>query len=62
MCNPSKMQLWCLAPGKMNTGLERIVEGLTPIQTCWFFQAPPSSFLQLEKLAMVDRNIAYADQ
>ena len=43
--------------------MERIVEGITPIQRARFiFQAPPASFLQLEKLAMVDRNIAYADQ
>ena len=42
--------------------VERIVEGNAPIQRARFvFQAPPASFLQLEKLAM-DRNIAYADQ
>jgi len=43
--------------------VERIVEGLTPTQHVRFvFQAPPSSLLQLEQLAVVDRNIAYADQ
>jgi hypothetical protein len=41
--------------------VERIVEGLTPTQCARFvFQAPPSTFLQLEQLAIVDRNIAYA--
>jgi hypothetical protein len=40
----------------------RIVEGLTPVQRSRFvFQAPRSTFLQLEQLAVVDRNIAYAD-
>jgi hypothetical protein len=39
--------------------LERILEGLTPIQRARFvFQAQASSCQQLEKLAMVDRNIA----
>ena len=43
--------------------VERIVEGLAPTQRARFvFQVPPSSFRQLEQLAIVDRNIAYADQ
>ena len=43
--------------------MERTVEGITSIQRARFvFQAPPASFLQLEKLEMVDRNIAYGDQ
>ena len=43
--------------------VERIVEGLTPAQcTCFVFQASPSSLLQLEQLAVVDRNIACVDQ
>jgi len=43
--------------------VERTVEGITSIQRARFvFQAPPASFLQLEKLEMVDRNIAYGDQ
>jgi hypothetical protein len=41
----------------------RIVEGFTSAQRARFdFQAPPSSLLQLEQLAVVDRNIAYADR
>jgi hypothetical protein len=37
----------------------RIVEGFTPTQRARFvFQVPPSSLLQLEQLAVVDRNIA----
>jgi len=43
--------------------VERAVEGLTPTQRARFvFQSPPSSFRQLERLAIVDRNIAYADR
>ena len=43
--------------------VERIVEGFTPAQRARFvFQAPPSSLVQLERLAVVDRNIAYADR
>jgi hypothetical protein len=43
--------------------VERIVEGLKSAQSARFvFQAPPASFRQLEQLAVVDRNIAYADQ
>jgi hypothetical protein len=39
----------------------RIVEGLTPVQRSRFvFQVPQSTYLQLEQLAVVDRNIAYA--
>jgi hypothetical protein len=40
----------------------RIVEGLTPVQRSRFvFQAPPSTFLQQEQLAVVDRKIACVD-
>jgi hypothetical protein len=40
----------------------RIVEGLTPTQPARFvFQAPPTSYAQLEQLVIVDRNITYAD-
>ena len=43
--------------------VERAVEGLTPTQRARFvFQSPPSSFRQLERLAIVDRNIATADR
>jgi hypothetical protein len=43
--------------------LERIIEGFTPAQRARFvFQAPPSSLLQLEQLAVVDQNIPYADR
>ena len=43
--------------------MERVVEGIMPVQQARFvFQAPLTYFLQLEKLAIVDRNIAYADQ
>ena len=43
--------------------VELTIECLTPTQRARFvFQAPNSSFLQLETLAMVDRNISYADQ
>jgi hypothetical protein len=43
--------------------VERIVEGLTPAQrTCFVFQAPPSSLLQLEQMVVVDLNIVHADQ
>ena len=43
--------------------VERVVEGLTPTQRAPFvFQPPPSSFPQLERLAIADRNIAYADR
>ena len=43
--------------------MERVVEGLTPTQHARFvFQPQPSSFQQLERLAIVDRNIAYADR
>jgi hypothetical protein len=46
-----------------NQVVERVVEGLTPTQHAPFiFQTPPSSFRQLERLAIVDRNIAYADR
>jgi len=42
--------------------VERIVEGITPATHARFvFQAPPS-LLQLEQLAVVDRNITYAHQ
>jgi hypothetical protein len=42
--------------------VERVVEGLMSAQCARFiFQAPPSSFRQLERLVIVDRNIAYAD-
>jgi hypothetical protein len=42
--------------------VERIVEGFTPAQLARFvFQAPPS-LVQLEHLAVVDRNIAHADR
>jgi len=42
--------------------VERNVERLTPTQlACFVFQPPPSSFRQLERLAIVDRNIANAD-
>jgi len=40
----------------------RIVQGLNPTQRARFvFQAPPSTFAQLEQLAVVDRNVIYAD-
>ena len=40
----------------------RIVQGLNPIQRARFvFQASPSTFAQLEQLAVVDRNVTYAD-
>jgi hypothetical protein len=43
--------------------VERVVEGLTPTQRAHFFsQPPPSSFRQLERFAIVDRNITYADR
>jgi len=43
--------------------VERVVEGLTPTQRAHFvFQSPPSSVRQLVRLAIVDRNIAYADR
>jgi hypothetical protein len=43
--------------------VERIVERLTTAQcTCFVFQAPPSSLLQLEQMAVVDLNIVHADQ
>jgi len=43
--------------------VERIVEELKSAQSARFvFQAPPSSLLQLEQQAVVDRNIAYAGQ
>jgi len=43
--------------------VERVLEGLTPTQRARFiFQSPLSSFRQLERLAIVDRNIAYADR
>jgi hypothetical protein len=43
--------------------VQRIIEGLTPTQRSRFvFQLPPASFEQLEQLAIVDRNIAYADK
>ena len=43
--------------------VQRVVEGLTPIQrACFIFQPPPSSLRQLERLAIVDRNSAYADR
>jgi hypothetical protein len=42
--------------------VERILEALTPTQlACFVYQAPTSTFLQLEKLAVVGRNIKYAD-
>jgi len=43
--------------------VERVVEGLTSTQRARFvFQPPPSSFRELERLAIVHRNIAYADR
>ena len=43
--------------------VQRILEGLTPTQRSRFiFQLPPSSFAQLEQLAIVDRSIAYTDR
>jgi hypothetical protein len=43
--------------------VQRIVEGLTPIQRARFvFQDLPSTFVQLEQLIVVDRNITYADK
>ena len=40
----------------------RIVQGLNPVQRARFvFQALPSTFAQLEQLAVVDRNVTYAD-
>jgi len=43
--------------------VQRIIDGLTPTQHSRFiFQLPPSSFEQLEQLALVDRNIAYTDR
>jgi hypothetical protein len=43
--------------------VQRIGEGLTPTQGARFvFQVPPSNFMQLEHLIVVDRNIAYADK
>lgn len=42
--------------------VERIVEGLTPTQRAHFVFQAPSSFLHLEQLAVVDPNIAYAEQ
>jgi len=43
--------------------VERVVEVLTLTQRVRFiFQSPTSSFRQLERLAIVDRNIAYADR
>jgi hypothetical protein len=42
--------------------VERVVEGLTLVQLAHFvFQAPPSSFKQLESLVILDRNTVYAD-
>jgi hypothetical protein len=42
---------------------EQIIEGLTPTQHARFvFQAAFSTFLLLKHLAVLDRNIAYADQ
>jgi hypothetical protein len=41
----------------------RVIEGLTSIQRARFvFQQRPSTFAQLDQLAVVDRNTAYADQ
>ena len=43
--------------------VQRIIEGLTPTQHSHFiFQLPPSSFALLEQLAIVERNISYADR
>jgi hypothetical protein len=43
--------------------VQRIIDGLTPTQHSRFiFQLPPSSFEHLEQLAIVERNIAYADR
>ena len=43
--------------------VQRIIEGLTPTQRSRFiFQLPPSSFAQLEQLAIVEQNIAYGDR
>ena len=43
--------------------VERVVEGLTPTKrACFIFQPPHSSFRKLERLAIVDRNITYADR
>jgi hypothetical protein len=40
----------------------RIVEGLTPVQRARFvFQTAPSTFAHLDQMAVLDRNIAYAD-
>jgi hypothetical protein len=40
----------------------RVIEGLTPVQRARFmFQQRPSTFAQMEQLAVVDRNTAYAD-
>jgi hypothetical protein len=42
---------------------EQIIEGLTPTQHSRFvFQAPFSTFLLLEQLTVLDRNIAYLGQ
>ena len=39
-----------------------LVEGLTPTQSARFvFQTPPSTFLHLEQLMVVDRNVMYPD-
>jgi len=43
--------------------VEKVVEGLMPTQRSRFvFQSLPSSFRQLERSTIVDRNIAYADR
>jgi hypothetical protein len=43
--------------------VQRIIEGLSPTQHSRFiFQLPPSSFEELEQLAIVERNIANADR
>lgn len=43
--------------------VERIIEGLTPNQRARFvFQPAPLSLRELERLGIVDRNIAYADR
>jgi len=43
--------------------MQRVVDGLIPTQHARFiFQTPPTSFLQLERLVIVGRNIAYRDR
>jgi hypothetical protein len=43
--------------------VQRIVEGLNPIQRARFvFQGPPNNIADLEQLIVVDRNFMFADQ